>query len=205
MIDQHLRMAPAPLSARFRPGEQPHPYGHGRKAQWSSFRRLGLAQALRLSRLPAEIANGINTAAFVSRLTQEVRDQFLNSAVPEAGRFLKEQGDRLRQLVSDQAQTPTCFRRDLDESGKQASRSMNMVDTAMQCVKSSVTKWDQEMAQVQLLHQGLTLLTGILLGALMYWWVINPTKTSASPRAVETQQTAPVTPVPARTNRHAPK
>jgi hypothetical protein len=128
----------------------------------------------RLKILPGEIAQGLSPAALAAEIVDGVKEQFLRSGVSEAGRQLKEQGDRLRQVVSGQNHVLTEFRQQLNDSRSHVTWVLNSVASSADSAKKSIDLWNHEMRRVQWIYLGLVLLIGILLGSLFYWWVISP-------------------------------
>ncbi len=75
--------------------------------------------------LPGEIAQGLSPAALAVEIVDGVKEQFLQSGVSEAGRQLKEQGDRLRQVVSGQNHVLAEFRQQLNDSRSHVTWVLN--------------------------------------------------------------------------------
>lgn len=155
----------------------------------------------RLSQLPGEIAQGIRPDAFADQIVASVREQFLNSGVTEAGRLVGEECDRLRQLTSGHAATLAEFRLQLKESRSRAKDTLDSVVSSTDAAKKSIDLWNREMRQVQWMYLGLALLLGVLLGALFYWWVVDPHEAATPRQARATQSQA----APKKTSRHAEK
>ena len=159
----------------------------------------------RLNALPAEIAQGLCPNALAAEIVTGVREQFLKCGVPEAGRLLKEQGDSLRQLATDQAHTLADMRQQLSNSRSRAKYVLDSVACSADAVKKSIDQWNSEMRKVQWIQMGWTLLTGLLLGVLFYWWVVDPREVS-TPQPAPVSQTAPhVTAASGKISRHATK
>ncbi len=156
----------------------------------------------RLSQLPGEIAQGIRPDALAEQIAASVREQFLNSGLPETGRLLGEECDRLRQLMSGYMATLAEFRLQLKESRSRAKDALDSVVSSTDAAKKSIDLWDREMRQVQWTHLGLVLLLGLLLGALFYWWVIDPHPLATSSQTTAPQHTQPAAPS-GKTNRPA--
>jgi hypothetical protein len=145
----------------------------------------------RLKKLPAEISQGLSPKVLATEIADGVREQFLQSGIPEAGRVLKEQGDRLRQLVADQQRALASIQQQLNDSRSQARSALDSVRSGAAAAKNSIDEWNNEMTRLQWLWQGLVLLLGLLLGALLYWWVIDPGRTPLpSKRVSATQRSA---------------
>jgi hypothetical protein len=54
------------------------------------------------------------------------------------------------------------------------------------------------MRQVQWMCLGLVLLLGLLMGALFYWWMVDPQEVPKTKQAAATQQSQPSAPVSPR-------
>jgi ElaB/YqjD/DUF883 family membrane-anchored ribosome-binding protein len=128
----------------------------------------------RLTALPAEIAQGVNPAALAAKLVAEIREQFLNCGIPEAGRLLKEQGESFQKLVAAHAHKLMEVQEKLYACQHRVISVLNDVASTADSTKKSINKWDREMRKVQWVQIGSALLIGLLLGALLYWWVIPP-------------------------------
>ncbi len=145
----------------------------------------------RLDQLPDEIVDGINTAELVATITKEVRNQFLKSGLPEAGRSLREQGERLQRLASEQSEVLVQLRVSIGATTKTARESLEAVETASCRAKDSIELWNREMRQVQWLYLGIALFLGLLLGALLSWWIGIPQQTGPNACASTIQQSKP--------------
>ncbi len=159
----------------------------------------------RLSQLPGEIAQGIRPDALADQIVAAVREQFLNCGVPETGRLLREQVDSLRQLMTQHGDALIDFRQQLNESRSRATAALNSVKASGDAAKESIDLWSKEMRQVQWLHLGTTFLTGLLLGAVLYWWAFGSLAVPAQTHGPETKQPQPSAVVPAKPDRHAQK
>jgi len=157
----------------------------------------------RLSQLPGEIAQGIRPDALADQIVAAVREQFLNCGVTEAGRLVGEECDRLRQLTSGHTATLSEFRLQLKESRSRAKDALDSVVSSTDAAKESIDLWNREMRQVQWMYLGMVLLLGLLLGALFYWWVVDPHEAATPKQATATQQSPAAD--PRRTSRHAEK
>jgi hypothetical protein len=156
----------------------------------------------RLGQLPGEIAQGIRPDVLADQIVASVREQFLNSGVTEAGRLVGEECDRLRQLMSGHTATLAEFRLQLKESRSRAKDALDSIASSTDAAKKSIDLWNREMRQVQWMYLGLALLLGLLLGALFYWWVVDPHEAATPRQARATQSQAAA---PRRTSRHAEK
>jgi len=159
----------------------------------------------RLSSLPGEIAQGLSPAALATEIVDGVKEQFQESGVSEAGRQLKEQGDRLRQVVSGQNHALAEFRQQMKDSQSHITWVLNSVTAAADSAKKSIDLWDEEMRRVQWIYLCLALLIGVLLGALFYWWVVTPQASTVQRHESATQQLPPSPPVSTKRTRHEPQ
>jgi ElaB/YqjD/DUF883 family membrane-anchored ribosome-binding protein len=139
----------------------------------------------RLNGLPAEIAQGLSPNALAAEIVTGVREQFRKSGIPEAGRLLREQEDTLRLLAAEQAHILAGLREQLNDLRSRAKYVLDSVAISADSAKKSIDQWNSEMRKVQWIPMGWTLLTGLLLGVLLYWWVVDPHR-------VGTSQPAPV-------------
>ena len=159
----------------------------------------------RLKKLPSEIAQGLSPKALATEIADGVREQFLQSGIPEAGRLLKEQGDRLRQLAADQDRARAELRQHMKDSQSHVTWVLNSVTAAADSAKKSMDHWNEEMCQVQWLYLGLILFLGVLIGALLYWWVFDPGQRHLPDHAAQTRQSQAPVPVTGKRTQHAPK
>jgi len=159
----------------------------------------------RFSSLPGEIAQGLSPAGLATEIVDGVKEQFLQSGVSEAGRQLKDQGDRLRQVVSDQNHTLAEFRQQMKDSQSHVTWVLNSVTAAADSAKKSIELWNAEMRRVQWIYLGLVLVIGMLLGALFYWWVTAPAESAPGRREPQAQNAQPLGLGPDTTSRHARK
>jgi len=159
----------------------------------------------RLNALPAEIARGLSPATLAAEIVTGVREQFLKSGVPEAGRLLKEQGDSLRKLATDQAHTLADMRQQLNDSRSRTKYVLDSVACSADAVKKSIDQWNSEMRKVQWIQMGWTLLTGLLLGALLYWWVLDPHEVRTPQPVQESQPVRHATAASGKATRRATK
>jgi ElaB/YqjD/DUF883 family membrane-anchored ribosome-binding protein len=128
----------------------------------------------RLTALPAEISQGVNPTVLAAKLVAEVREQFLNCGIPEAGRLLKEQGEIFQKQAAAHAHKLMEVQEKLYACQHRVTSVLDDVASTADSAKKSINKWDREMRKVQWVQIGSAWLIGLLLGALLYWWVIPP-------------------------------
>jgi len=155
----------------------------------------------RLSALPEEIVKGLSPAAVATEIVEAVKEQFLQSGVSEAGRQLKEQGDRLRQLVSGQYHELAQLRQQMNDSRSHTSWVLDNVTAAADSAKKSIDLWNGEMRRVQWTYMSLILLIGVLLGALFYWWVTAPVESAGPQHSSATNRVPPSAAASGRSSR----
>jgi hypothetical protein len=128
----------------------------------------------RLTALPAEIARGVNPTALAAQLVAGVREQFLSCGIPEAGRLLKEQGESFQKHADAHARKLMEVQEKLYVCQHRVISVLDDVASTADLAKKSINKWDREMREVQWIQMGCTLVSGLLLGALFYWWLFVP-------------------------------
>ena len=128
----------------------------------------------RLTALPAEIAQGVNPTALAAQLVAEVREQFLNCGIPEAGRLLKEQGEIFQRQAAAHAHKLMEVQEKLYACQHRVTSVLDDVASTADSAKKSINKWDREMRKVQWVQIGSAWSIGLFLGALMCWWVTAP-------------------------------
>jgi len=156
----------------------------------------------RLSRLPGEIAAGLNPDALAAEIVARVREQFLASGIPSAGRLLKEQGDDFRKMVAEQSRTIAALQQKLDDSGSSAERASDRLFKMSDTAENSLKKWNHNMHELHWAQMGLTLVIGILLGALLMWSAFRPPRTI--PAGEKAQQIQPTDQPSSGSRRHEP-
>jgi hypothetical protein len=102
----------------------------------------------RLTALPAEIAQGVNPAALAAKLVAEVREQFLNCGIPEAGRLLKEQGEIFQKQAAAHAHKLMEVQEKLYACQHRVTSVLDDVASTADSAKKSINKWDREMRKV---------------------------------------------------------
>jgi ElaB/YqjD/DUF883 family membrane-anchored ribosome-binding protein len=158
----------------------------------------------RLTALPAEIARGVNPTALAAKLVAEVREQFLNCGIPEAGRLLKEQGEIFQKQAAAHAHKLMEVQEKLYACQHRVTLVLDDVVSAADSAKTSINKWDREMREVQWVQIGSAWLIGLFLGALMNCWVAPSQVGPPHQASVETAAQHPVA-ASGKTTRHTQK
>jgi ElaB/YqjD/DUF883 family membrane-anchored ribosome-binding protein len=125
----------------------------------------------RLTALPAEIAKGVNPTALAAQLAAGVREQFLKCGIPEAGALLKEQGESFRQQADAHAHKLMEVQEKLFACQYRVRFVLDDVASSADSAKKSIDQWNRQMRKVQWVQIGSAWLIGLILGALVYWWV----------------------------------
>jgi ElaB/YqjD/DUF883 family membrane-anchored ribosome-binding protein len=133
----------------------------------------------RLTALPVEITQGVNPTALAAQLVAGVREQFLKCGIPEAGALLKEQGEIFRQQADAHAHKLMEVQEKLYACQSRVTFVLNHVESSADSAKKSIDQWNRKMQKVQWVQIGSAWLIGLLLGALMYWWVVPPPRSPA--------------------------
>jgi hypothetical protein len=90
--------------------------------------------------------------------------------------------EEFRQMVLGQNHVLAEFRQQMNDSRSHVTWVLNSVTAAADSAKKSIALWNAEMRRVQWICLGLVLLIGVLLGALLYWWVSAPQESTAPRR-----------------------
>ncbi len=96
--------------------------------------------------------------------------------------------------MTQHAVTLTDFRHQLNEARNRATSALRSVEASADTAKKSIDLWNKEMRQVQWMHLALVLLLGLLLGAVFYWWMVDPQELPKTKQAAATQQLQPSAP-----------
>ncbi len=133
---------------------------------------------------------------FAVQVAAEIRNHFSDGEIPEAGKLLRDEGNLLRKIVAQQIRTSSDLRQRLTDCGSHARHAWDAALTAAERATKSIDHWNREMCKVQWICLGLTLLIGVLLGALLYWSVLRPPPPDLRPDSSATHQSEPRAPFP---------
>jgi hypothetical protein len=158
----------------------------------------------RLTALPTEIARGINPTALAAQLVAGVREQFMKCGIPEAGRLLREEGESFEQLAAAHVHKLMEVQENLYACQHRVTFVLDDVASSADSAKKSIDHWNREMRKVQWVQIGSAWLIGLLLGALLYWWIIPPQRHLAQQVSVNPPPQHPVA-ASAMRSQHAPK
>jgi len=158
----------------------------------------------RLNELPAEIADGINPEGIAGTINESLRQQFVQSTIPETAQALAVAAAQIRRATTDFGRTASTLGDSYRGATEEARRAIGALESTSSNAISSTKRGAEELLRV--FHQeyrwslyallSLALAIGIGLGMLYQRWVDQP---------VRIVERAPVTqPVPAMKPRIKP-
>jgi len=154
----------------------------------------------RLNKLPAEIAQGLSPKALAAEIVAGVKEQFLQSGLPEAGRLLKEQGDRLGRMLEENARAIAEIRTLIADLKNHATNALDHVASGANAAKKSIDKWGGDMTKVKWLNLAYAFEGGFLLCMILVcWWFAPRGAVVPEHPAAATQQ------LPPAIQKHTPK
>jgi ElaB/YqjD/DUF883 family membrane-anchored ribosome-binding protein len=171
----------------------------------------------RLTQLPAEISEGISPAAIAAKLSESLRQQFVESGIPETAQALAAVSKQTKQVAAEfdrSSKQLTDSHRNAANDVRQALREMQ---TSIQSATATAKRAADDLTHTFLREYKWSVLAlcsaalalGFALGILYYRW-INPGEPESRKNAVvvpsKPQEAAPNTPAThsARKNQHKP-
>jgi hypothetical protein len=138
----------------------------------------------RLSNLPAEVADGIAPEAIVSTINESLRQQFVQTTIPETSRALSAVAAELKTVSADFRQASATLGhsyRSAPEQARQAIEKMEVTiyraaDTARDAAAELSRIFQREYRWSLYALSSLALLIGIILGILFQRWVDAPVR-----------------------------
>ena len=145
----------------------------------------------RLAQLPAEIAEGISPAAIAEKLSESLRQQFVQSGIPETARALAVVSKQTKQIAGEFDQSSRELTDSYRGAAGEARRAINdlrtsieyATDTAKQAAHDLTHTFLREYKWSVLALCSVALALGFALGTLFYRW-INSTAPEPTPNAV---------------------
>jgi hypothetical protein len=144
----------------------------------------------RLNKLPAEIAQGLSPEALAAEIVAGAKEQFLQSGLPEAGRLLKEQGDRLGRILEENARAIADVRKQVVELKNHATYALDHVASCADTTKKSIDRWGGDMPRVEWLNLAYSFAGGFVLCMFLSLWLLVP-KRVVGPEPVAAPQQLP--------------
>jgi hypothetical protein len=142
----------------------------------------------RLTQLPATIAEGISPAAIAGKLCESLRQQFLQSGIPETAKALAVVSKQTKQIAGEFDQSSKELTDSYRGAAGEARRALNdlrasieyATDTAKQAAHDLTHTFLREYKWSVLVLCTVALALGFALGTLYYRWV-NRTPTAPEP------------------------
>jgi len=154
----------------------------------------------RLNKLPGEIAQGLSPKALAAEIVAGVKEQFLQSGLPEAGRLLKEQGDRLGRMLEENARAIAEIRKLIADLKDHATNALDHVASGANAAKKSIDKWDGYMTKVEWLNLAYSFAGGFMACMILFCWLFPPRQV-----VVPERPAAPTQQLPPAIQKHTPK
>jgi hypothetical protein len=133
----------------------------------------------RLAQLPAEIAEGISPAAIAEKLSESLRQQFVQSGIPETARALAVVSKQTKQIAGEFDQSSRELTDSYRGAAGEARRAINdlrtsieyATDTAKQAAHDLTHTFLREYKWSVLALCSVALALGFALGTLFYRWI----------------------------------
>jgi len=152
----------------------------------------------RLSNLPAEVAEGIAPGAIVATINEGLRQQFVQTTIPDTARALSAIAAEMKKITADFRQTSVTVGHAYHGAAEQAREAIAKMDraiyhaaqTAQNAATDLSTSFRREYRWSLYALSGLALVIGLIFGILFQRWVDAPL------RAVEHEDAPHVQTVP---------
>lgn len=146
----------------------------------------------RLAQLPEEITKRIEPEAIAGSINESLRQQFIQSTIPETTRLLGIIAKENKRVSAEFASTASKLEDSYNGSATNAGRAVANIDRA-------ATRLSREYRWAVISLCGLTSAVSIVLGMLLQWWVFT------APQQVERITAPQVQSAPATANPDRPK
>jgi hypothetical protein len=136
----------------------------------------------RLSKLPAEVAEGIAPGAIVATINESLRQQFVQTTIPDTARALSAMAAEMKRITADFHQTSVTLGNAYHGAAAQAREAIEKMDraiyraaeTARDAATDLSTSFRREYRWSLYALSGLALVIGLILGILFQRWVDAP-------------------------------
>ena len=136
----------------------------------------------RLSNLPSEVAEGIAPAAIVATINEGLRQQFVQTTIPDTARALSAMAAEMKKITADFRQTSVTLGHAYHGAAEQAREAIEKMDlsidraadTARKAAADLSRRFQREYRWSLYALSGLALLIGLILGILFQRWVDAP-------------------------------
>jgi uncharacterized phage infection (PIP) family protein YhgE len=141
----------------------------------------------RLANLPAEIVKGITPEAIAAKITESVRQQFVQTGLPETAQALTVAARQIKQTAGEFDRTAGQLANSYTGTAEQAHRAIDQIRSTINSATNAAQRLNTEFSRdykwsIATLTTGAFLL-GLLLGFVLHWWM--------NPKAAEVPQPAP--------------
>lgn len=138
----------------------------------------------RLSHLPGEVAEGIAPEAIVARINESLRQQFIQTTIPETARGLSAMAAEMKRITADFRQTSATLGNAYGGAAAEAREAIEKMDLAIDRAADTARKaaadlsrrFQREYRWSLYALSGLALLIGLILGILFQRWVDAPAR-----------------------------
>ena len=136
----------------------------------------------RLEQLPENIANGISPEVIAAAINESLRQQFVQSTIPETARALAAVATQMKDVATEFGHTATALGNRYRGAAEEARRAINNIErtssdaiaTTRHGAQELVTIFRQEYRWSLYALTSLALLIGIGLGLSLYRWFESP-------------------------------
>ena len=158
----------------------------------------------RLAGLPKEVARGLSPPAIVREINESLRQQFVQSTIPETAHALAVIADEMKKTTGGFAQAARAIGDIHRSAAGQARKAIDdlqstishAADTARRSAVELSTSFQREFQWTLYALSGLALVIGLVLGALYQRWIDEP---QAAPKAADAPAAQPAPQVRSRT------
>jgi hypothetical protein len=138
----------------------------------------------RLSNLPAEVADGIAPDAIVATINESLRQQFVQTTIPETSRALAAMAAEMKKITTDFRQTSATLGNAYGGAAAEAREAIEKMDlaiyqaahTAQNAAADLSRRFQREYRWSLYALSGLALLSGLILGILFQRWIDAPAR-----------------------------
>jgi hypothetical protein len=131
----------------------------------------------RLSGLPDKIARGISPEIIAGKINESLRQQFVQTTIPQTAEALAVVSTQLRQSSSEFSATAASLGKAYGGAVHQAQKAIDEIQKsthiALEAARRLVTTYQGEYRWSVLLLTGCSLVTGTLLGTILDHWVFR--------------------------------
>ena len=131
----------------------------------------------RLSGLPDKIAKGISPEIIAGKINESLRQQFIQTTIPQTAEALAVVATQLRQSSSEFSTTAASLGKRYSGAVHEAREAIDAIqkstETALVAARQLVTTYQEEYRWSILLLTGCSLVTGTLLGTILDHWAFR--------------------------------